>query len=360
MTSYGRIQFRRDSTADWSSINPILLDGELGLNTTLGLFKIGDGIKNWNALPYFGGSNTFASLIVWDAMTSKPAFIGAGDTATEAREAIDAISIEDAHVLIANLIGAAPAELDTWIELVSAIQSDQDAIEGIVTSLAAKQPLDADLTAIAALTGNDKILYRNSSGVWVTGDLSAAGRALLDDAAATNQRTTLGLAIGSDVQAHNADLAGIAAAAIPNSRIPLKNSGGTWASMPYGAFGAAFVAAGTVAAANTLLVANRNDANTGATVSVTAALTDAQNLITTNNASANKIMIPTNAVVAFPLWSVISVLQLGAGQTTFEAVTPGTTTVRAPNGAKVSAQYNVASVIKIGTDEWVVYGSTAT
>ncbi len=43
MTTFGRIQFRRDSAADWSAVNPILLDGEFGINTDNGLFKIGDG-----------------------------------------------------------------------------------------------------------------------------------------------------------------------------------------------------------------------------------------------------------------------------------------------------------------------------
>lgn len=40
-----RIQFRRDTAARWKSINPILQEGELGIETNTGKIKIGDGIK---------------------------------------------------------------------------------------------------------------------------------------------------------------------------------------------------------------------------------------------------------------------------------------------------------------------------
>ena len=90
-----------------------------------------------------------------------------------------------AHVAaaIAALIGAAPAELDTWIELVSAIEENQDAIAGIVATVATKaddsavvhtadvgstvQAHDADLDAVAGLSpSNDDVLQRKS-GTWV-------------------------------------------------------------------------------------------------------------------------------------------------------------------------------------------------
>ena len=49
-----QIQFRRDTAANWTSVNPILAIGELGLETNTGQFKIGDGVTAWSSLSYGG------------------------------------------------------------------------------------------------------------------------------------------------------------------------------------------------------------------------------------------------------------------------------------------------------------------
>ena len=51
-----RIQFRRDTTANWTSINPILLQGEFAYSLDTGFAKIGDGSSTWSQLTYFGGT----------------------------------------------------------------------------------------------------------------------------------------------------------------------------------------------------------------------------------------------------------------------------------------------------------------
>lgn len=47
-----RIQLRRDSSARWAEINPILLEGEVGYEIDTKLRKIGDGVNRWNDLEY--------------------------------------------------------------------------------------------------------------------------------------------------------------------------------------------------------------------------------------------------------------------------------------------------------------------
>lgn len=47
-----RVQFRRDSKANWETYNPILADGEIGIESDTKRFKIGDGTKAWTGLSY--------------------------------------------------------------------------------------------------------------------------------------------------------------------------------------------------------------------------------------------------------------------------------------------------------------------
>jgi hypothetical protein len=72
------------------------------------------------------------------------------------------------------------------------------------------QAYDADLAAIAGVTSAaDALPYFTGSGTASTTTLSAFGRTLIDDAAASNARTTLGLVLGTDVQPFDGDLSAI-------------------------------------------------------------------------------------------------------------------------------------------------------
>lgn len=51
-----QIQLRRDTAANWASVNPILAQGEVGLELDTAKLKWGDGVNNWNTLPYFPAS----------------------------------------------------------------------------------------------------------------------------------------------------------------------------------------------------------------------------------------------------------------------------------------------------------------
>lgn len=49
------LQLRGGTLAAWASANPVLLAREMGVETDTGRFKIGDGVANWNLLPYASG-----------------------------------------------------------------------------------------------------------------------------------------------------------------------------------------------------------------------------------------------------------------------------------------------------------------
>jgi len=47
-----QIQLRRGTTSQWSTANPTLASGEVGVDTTLTKFKVGNGSTAWNSLGY--------------------------------------------------------------------------------------------------------------------------------------------------------------------------------------------------------------------------------------------------------------------------------------------------------------------
>lgn len=56
------IQFRRDTAANWASVDPVLAAGELGFDTTNDAFKIGDGTSAWSALSFPVATATWGSI----------------------------------------------------------------------------------------------------------------------------------------------------------------------------------------------------------------------------------------------------------------------------------------------------------
>jgi hypothetical protein len=100
------------------------------------------------------------------------------------------------------------------------------------------------------------------------------------------------------------------------------------------------------------------------TATYTVVLADNKNtLVTMNVATAHDFLIPTNASVAFPIGSVINVVQTGVGKTTIEAVSSGTTTISSTGATaaapELRAQFSAASCVKVATDSWIILGDIA-
>jgi hypothetical protein len=99
------------------------------------------------------------------------------------------------------------------------------------------------------------------------------------------------------------------------------------------------------------------------TADYTAVLADQyQVLVPMNKATAVAFKIPTNASVAFPVGTAITILNKGAGTVTISAVTSGTTSVLSAGAVAASptlAQYKTAVCIKTATDTWYVVGAIA-
>ena len=92
------------------------------------------------------------------------------------------------------------------------------------------------------------------------------------------------------------------------------------------------------------------------TASYTLVLADADKLVEMNVATANNLTIPLNSTVAYAVGTRIDIVQYGAGQTTF--VPTSGVTIRSTNSwLKINARYGAATLTKVGTDEWYLWGN---
>lgn len=164
MTLSERFTHRRDTAANWTADNPVLYEGELGLETDLlatgtPKLKIGDGVTRWNDLAYYSGGG------------------GGGGSAPDATSTVKGVL-----KLTGDLGGTAASPT--------------------VPGLTGKQPLNSDLTAIAGLdSGTAGTIASDGSG-WVKKSVA-------------QMRTWLGLA-GVATSGAYTDLTGAPSALPPN------------------------------------------------------------------------------------------------------------------------------------------------
>lgn len=96
------------------------------------------------------------------------------------------------------------------------------------------------------------------------------------------------------------------------------------------------------------------NAQTGTTY--TLALSDRDKIVELNNAAAITLTVPTNASVAFPVGSSLTIVQTGAGQVT---VGGAGVTINGTPGLKLRTQWSSATLLKRATDTWIVFGDLA-
>jgi hypothetical protein len=104
------------------------------------------------------------------------------------------------------------------------------------------QAQDAELGALAGITSaSDSLPYFTGSGTAALATFTSFGRSLVDDADAATARATLGLAIGSDVQAFDAELAAIAGLTSAADRLPYFTGSGTASLATFTSFARTFL-----------------------------------------------------------------------------------------------------------------------
>ncbi|MBV6642872.1 MAG: hypothetical protein KI791_19300, partial [Cyclobacteriaceae bacterium] len=189
-------------------------------NGNILLVPNGTGVVQTSAIDIDGGSITgIIDLAVADGGT------GASDAATartnlgidigsdiqawdQALDDISGLAVTDGNIIV--------ADGTNWI-----VESGATARTSLGLAIGTDvQAYDAGLNSISGLTtAADQMVYTTASDTYAVTDLTAAGRAILDDANAAAQRTTLGIDIGSDIQAWDQALDDISGLAVTDGNI---------------------------------------------------------------------------------------------------------------------------------------------
>ena len=228
MSTPAILRHRRDTAANWTSNNPVLEAGQIGYETDTRRFKFGNGSTAWTSLAYGVGALADGDVTYPKIQDTTAGSVLLGRGSSGAGD-VQEISLGSGLVMTGTELsatgggGGAPSTADYLVKTADAGLSAERVVTDS-TSISAnwstagqvafqRAALTGDVTATANsnattianaavsyakiqnVSATDKVLGRSTAGAGSIEEITctAAGRALLDDADASAQRTTLGL-----------------------------------------------------------------------------------------------------------------------------------------------------------------------
>jgi hypothetical protein len=166
-----------------------------------------------DTFPYFSAANT----------------VTLGSITVAGRAILDDVDASAQRTTLGLAIGTNVQAFDSELSAIAGLTSAADRLPYFTGSgTASLATFTAGGRSLVNSAGTiDTFPYFSASNVVTLGSITAAGRALLDDADAAAQRTTLGLTIGTNVQAYDAELAAIAGLTSAASKVPYFTGSGT-------------------------------------------------------------------------------------------------------------------------------------
>lgn len=222
-------------------------------------------------------------------------------------------------------------------------------------------PLSIDTAAVSGsaityaklqnVSATDRLLGRSSSGAGVVEEITctAAGRALLDDASASDQRTTLGLAIGTNVQAYDPALLSIAGLTTAANQLIYTTASDTYATSTLTAAGRDLLDDADVAAQRTTLGLGTIATQAASAVAITGGSATLSG-ITATTASIGTVSISNGSATLSGITSTVS--SLGTATITGGSITGITDLAIADGGTGASTAANARTNLglAIGSD----------
>jgi hypothetical protein len=349
-----------------------------------------------------GISNTALLATITNVSSASAAAVSSANSYT-----VSAINSASPSI-IAAIVNSAPSTLDTLNEIATALGNDASFATTITSSLAEKlsissastlyltqasasstyltnasasstyQPVDGDLTAIAALSGTNGFLKKTGTNTWsvdsstyitgnqtvtLSGDVTGSGSTSITTTLANSGVSAATYGSASVIPVVEVDVKGRITSAT-NTNIAISQSAVTnlTSDLALKSPLASPTFTGTVTVptpSNSTDAATKGyvDTTTTNTQSASYALViaDTGKTIEMNSGSANNLTVPPNSSVAFPVGTRIEIIQYGAGKTTIVAGA-GVTIRSRDNYLSIYKQYSGASLYKRATDEWVLVG----
>jgi hypothetical protein len=300
-----QIQMRRGTTAQWSTANPTLASGEVGVDTSLTKFKVGNGLTAWNSLQYA-------------TLTYQGAY--AGGTTYYPN---DVVSYNNSsYICILQSTGNLPTNTTYWSVLALAGTNGTNGTS--FTWLGAYN----GATAYAA---NDVVSYNNSTYICI---LASTGNLPTN----TTYWSLMALAGAGDVVGPASSTDSVLAVYDGTTGKLLKNSTMSISSVGY-------------------INAPQAHNSSG---NYTLALTDAGDHVYFTGGSTATLTVPTNSSVAFPTGTTILVVNNNSGNLTISGAGVTFQLANGTTGNRTVATKGMASLLKVATDTWWVTGPGVT